>query len=519
MSDGSIGNPAIGRMCWRLCQPAAVVLVLCGALLAASAGDETDPAPCGSGGCTPELALAQGWNRSAADTDAPHHFPNLLVELTCFGWCAQQKDHQAWLGDHADTSIFGRAHDMDGSTAVNANLVGYRYALLWYTLDDTHRDPDNIEDKWQHDLSRWAAERGIDEEEFYLHTVVPTAECITPSRTRACRLNTRWGVWGTEWYGNLGNPHFIEYTQDRARRILASHQEHESIFWDTMDSGGVREHACGAQAASLEYGTSCALYEKHLVQLVVMVRGALGGRRLQVNTAGYTSAVGAFNGWIAIAAGSIHTEGLNTPFHEYADAWNYVDEMLDAGVKVAFASHAYAREEELLKLGQWSHWKTAYSGGNYANGLLRYQMTTLAQHYLLTPSRLRGNFYWNPNPDDWTVAFGKQWIPAVEVDLGRPIDSRRVLDGSGADGAGQSYDLFRREFANAYVYARPTKKWSSTAWDDSTAIQVPLPEEHLSLLNPDGLAVPIAGKSIWLRNGEGVILLRQTQMAATTTAH
>ena len=464
---------------------------------------------------TGDLNLARHWNRSNAEANPPHHFPNLLVELTCFGWCAAEKDHQAWLGDHADTSVFGRSRDMEGSTAVNAHMVGYRYALLWYTLDDSHRDPDNIEDKWQRDLAHWAAGRGLDVEEFYLHTAVPTTECVSPARTRACRLNSQWGVWGTQWYGNLGNPHFVEYTRDRAQRMLAGHNGlDESIFWDTMDSGGLRAHACGDKAASLEYGASCELYEKHLVQLVVQVRDALGGRRLQVNTASYTSAVSPFNGWIAIAAGSTHTEGLNTPFHEYSDAWNYVDEMLDAGVKVAFASHSYAREDELLRLGQWAHWKTGYSGGNYGSGLRRYQMTTLAQHYLLTPNHLSGNFYWNPNPDDWTVAFGKQWIPAVEVDLGKPIDARRVLASTGYDGAGQDYDLYRREFSHAFVYARPMKTWKNTAYDDSSAIQIQLPEENLSLLNPDGLSAPIIGKSIWLRNGEGVILLRNGGLAS-----
>ena len=470
--------------------------------------------PCPAVGCIEGLVLAQGWNNSIPAAEPNHHFPNLLVEITCFGWCASEKQNQAWLDNHVDASVFGRVRDMDGSAAANPQMTGYIYALLWYTLDDSTPDAYNLEDKWQHDLASWAAVRGFDEEEFYLHTAIPTAKCAAPARTRDCRLNTRWGGYGTQWYGNLGNPRFVEYTRDRARRMIAGRQSHESIFWDTMDSGGLHAHACGPKTPSLEYGTSCELYEKHVVQLVVQVRETLGGRPLQVNTASYTSAVSPYNGWVAIAAGSIHTEGLNTPFIEYQDAWKYIDAMLEAGVKVAFTSNWYTREDQLTGLGQWSHWKTSYNGGNYGSGLRRYQMTTLAQHYLLTPSLLSGNFYWNPNPQDWAVAYPKQWLPAVEVDLGTPIDSRRVLSSSGYDGAGQSYDLYRREFSRAYVYARPTKKWSNTAWDDSTAVRVPLPEEHLSLLTPEGIAIPIHGDSILLRNGEGVILLRSSESIA-----
>lgn len=505
----------IRRIASRFCFSCVLVmLILAFGMPLAEASDKSDSsanipnaASCQSGGCTVELALAQSWNHSETDTNSPHHFPNLLVEITCWGWCAKEKEHLVWLGNHADASMFGSFGDVKTSTAVNPQLTDYIYALLWYTLDDSTPDAYNLGDKWQRDLAHWAAARGLDEEEFYLHTAVPTAKCAAPAKIRPCRLNSRWGRWGTQWYGNLGNPHFVEYTQNRAQRLLVR-QGPESIFWDTMDSGGLHEHGCGSQAASLEYGTSCVPYEKNLVQLVVRVREALGGRRLQVNTATYTSAVGAYNGWVAVAAGSVHTEGLNTPFHEYGGAWKYIDEMLEAGVQVAFTYHSYTREEELLSLGRWEHWKTSYSGGNYSSGLRRYQMTTLAQHYLLTPEHLAGNFFWNPNPEDWSVAYGKQWVPAVEVDLGKPIDSRRVLASVGRDGAGQDFDLYRREFSNAYVYARPTKVSTNTAWDDSTAIQVHLPEHNLSLLTPEGLTASIVGDSIWLRNGEGVILIR-----------
>jgi hypothetical protein len=112
------------------------------------------------------------------------------------------------------------------------------------------------------------------------------------------------------------------------------------------------------------------------------------------------------------------------------------------------------------------------------------------------------------------MPYPKQWFPAIEVDLGTPIDSHRILVDSGYDGAGQSYDLYRREFPSAYVYARPQKKWSNSSWDDSTAIEVQLPEKNLRLLAPDGLSSPIRGNTIRLRNGEGVILLRSTGSTA-----
>jgi len=499
---------------------AMLVAMICVPLMGAAGQQESSASVstvagsmCQAEGCIEGFNLAQQWNVANVKLNRPHHLPNLLVEMTCFGWCASEKENQAWLGDHADVSTFGRAKDMDGSVAANPHLIGYVYALLWYTLDDSHPDPDNIGDKWQRDLAHWAAVRGLDEEEFYLHTAIPTAACATPSRTRACRLNNLWNGWGTHWYGNLRNAHFVEYTRDRSRRIIASHAAKESIFWDTMDSGGLLSHACGPKAPSLEYGNSCEPYEKDLVQLVIQVRDALGGRPLHVNTASYTSAVSPYNGWVAIAAGSVHTEGLNTPFYEYSNGWKHIDEMLEAGVEVAFTSNWYTREDELTRLGVRAHWKTTYGGGNYRSGLSRYKMTTLAQHYLLAPSHLSGNFYWNPNPQDWSVAYPKQWLHAVEVDLGMPIDPRRVLVNSGFDGVGQSYDLYRREYARAYVFARPTKKWSNTSWDDSTAIPVQLPEKNLSLLTPEGLSTPIHGDSILLRNGEGVILLRAAESA------
>lgn len=405
---------------------------------------------------------------------------------------------------------------MDGSATTNPDLVGYRYALLWYTLADSQPDADSLEDKWQRDLTHWAAVRGLQEEEFYLHTALPTQKCPVPSRTRACRLNNRWGRYGSAWYGNPGNPRFIQYTRSRARRIVAETHSRESIFWDTMSSGDLYSHACGPKMPTLEYGDSCDLYQRHLVELVIRVREALGRKPQQVNTASYTSIVSPYNGWVAVAAGSVHTEGLNTPFREYEGSWGFVDDLLNAGVKVAFAANWYLHENDLIKLGAWEHWKTQYTGGNYGSGLRRYRMTTLAQHYLLTPARLDGNFYWNPNPQDWAVAYSKQWIPAFEVDLGSPIDAFRVLLATGVDGTGQNYDLFRRKFSHAWVFVRPMKKSANTSWDDSTAIAVPLPEDGLSLLTPDGTAVPLYGNRLWLRNGEGVILLRPSSRTLDT---
>ena len=520
LASKSVFALSANRIFFRcLFQLAVVILVFDSCIaLAASSGDKKPDAMADAGPRQPvvyplDLALAQRWNRSNATANMPHHLPNLLVQMTCWGWCSSQKENEVWLGNHVDASMFGNFRDMDGSAAVNPQLAGYIYTLLWYTLDDSTRDPYNLGDKWQQDLASWAAARGFDEEEFYLHTAVPIANCASPSRTRACRLNTRAGSWGTNWYGNLGNPHFIEYTRDRIRR-LAGADGHKSIFLDIMGSDGPRSLACSDKLPSIEYGTARDIYEKDLIQLVVQVRDALGGRPIQVNTASYTSAVSPFNGWIAIAAGSVQTEGLNTPFFEYNDAWEHIDQLLEAGVKVAFNFNSYTREDELVALGKWGHWKTRYSEGNYQNGLSRYQMTTLAQHYLLTPSRLSDNFYWNPNPQDWSVPYAKHWIPAVEVDLGAPVDLRRVLLTSGYDGAGQSYDLYRREFSNAYVYARPQKKWSNGAWDDSTAIEVQLLEKNLRRLGPDGLSSPILGNTIRLRNGEGVILLRSPESSA-----
>jgi len=502
------------------CMFAMLVVASCSPLFSATnKADLAAPAiavantPCPTVGCMESLALAQGWNSSIAVVNPPHHFPNILVDITCFGWCHSPAQNQAWLADHVDSSVFGNVSDMDNTVAMNPQLTGYAYALLWYTLDDSTPDPYNLGDKWQHDLASWAAARGFGQEQFYLHTAVPTAKCASPALTSACRLNTNWGS-QTDWYGNLANPHFIEYTQSRAQRMIGSRESRESIFWDTMDSGGLHAHSCGANFPSLEYGNSCDLYEQNLIQLVVKVREALGGRLVQVNTAGYTSAVDPYNGSVAIAAGSIQAEGMNSPFGEYSELWSYIDDMLAAGVTVAFTADWYTQESELTGLGKWSQWKTSYTGGNYPSGLSRYEMTTLAQHYMLTPSPLAGNFYWNPNPQDWSVAYPKQWLPAVEVDLGPPVDSSRVLAGSGYDGAGQSYDLYRREFSRAYVYARPMKKYTNTAWDDSTAIPILLPEENLSLLKQNGRSTPVHGNSIWLRNGEGVILLRSTDIAA-----
>lgn len=74
------------------------------------------------------------------------------------------------------------------------------------------------------------------------------------------------------------------------------------------------------------------------------------------------------------------------------------------------------------------------------------------------------------------------------------------------------YRIWARNFEKALVLIRPVGTWGYNTYDDSTAVEVTLPQDDsYYLLNDDSTrSGPL--KSIKLRNSEGAILLKGSKL-------
>lgn len=190
--------------------------------------------------------------------------------------------------------------------------------------------------------------------------------------------------------------------------------------------------------------------------------------------------------------------------------WDYMDSIVvwDTGYAVVwltiFNGNPPNNELTLLSDGV----------GDSLDGLYRAQMERLTFYYMAaTPERfffmLSGNalpHYANSfrAPD---TAF--KWFPAIEYDIGTPAGPRYVVD-NGSDGAGQNFNLYRRNYTKSIMLYRPRFIYNSppingTIYDNTSAVTYNLGGSFQQLY-ADGTLGPVV-TSTTIKHVEGKIFI------------
>jgi hypothetical protein len=127
---------------------------------------------------------------------------------------------------------------------------------------------------------------------------------------------------------------------------------------------------------------------------------------------------------------------------------------------------------------------------------------------VVDPSRM-DQLYFEPYLGSWDTPMNSVWLKAFEQDIGLATGRRNVMT-NGTDGAGQTYQVYQRDFENALVLIRPAgSKGSSGTYDfgEASAVTVNLPAGTWRMLLADGtITGPVT--SIRIRCGEAVIFVK-----------
>jgi hypothetical protein len=145
----------------------------------------------------------------------------------------------------------------------------------------------------------------------------------------------------------------------------------------------------------------------------------------------------------------------------------------------------------------------------------RTQLTTLAEYYLLAdPNKTLLDFFGGFEPG---TSWSRHWSPAVTYNVGQPTGAWSVA-ATGADPSNPSleYRVYQRSYSNALVLYKPLSYGNGVTGTtgNSTGTNVRLDGTYYPL-RADGTLGP-AVTSVWLRNGEGVVLARTSPAAAST---
>lgn len=301
--------------------------------------------------------------------------------------------------------------------------------------------------------------------------------------------------WTADYYGlNVGDPGYRAWRQHRTAQLLAG--GYDGVFFDVLGSGsggiGVIPQVTD------EYPTRAA-YTTALHELLALTASWSPSGRCLANTGNYLAAEDAAQ---ADSCRGVVMEFANDVYGEIGyTMWGFVGARLAAGTQVMMVPQ---RQGYLKNTPRYD-----MNPGNYGTVAERLLLAEYANYLMLMdPQRadqLAIDFYLTGNTDP-ANPHAVTWLKAYERDLGAPLAARRVLT-SGTDGAGQPYQAFAREFANALVIYRPMQNWARTKFGDATAVAISLPAGTWRLLRADG-SMGAALTSVNLRNGEAVILVR-----------
>jgi hypothetical protein len=297
-------------------------------------------------------------------------------------------------------------------------------------------------------------------------------------------------IWGSKrWIVNPADAGARNYQVDRFQRIVA---DENGAFVD--ECAGI----LGYIPATQEF-PSKGDFQAPQTAMFGAIKQAIGSKVLMLNTAEYTSAFDRAN---ALAAGAVHLEGMNNPFHSgIASFWQWVEGLTSQHVLVDFVtlySSAYANSIP-----------ATFPHGNSATGAGRMKLWELASYYMVVgtdPSTLTLQL-----ENSWSVPYSSVWLRAQEANIGHPLGAR-VQASRGTDPLGQTYAVYTRDMDRALVVMRINQGWGAHSYVDGTAVTIPLPATDQWLpLNADG-TLGAAVTSVTLRNVEAAILVKKSRL-------
>jgi hypothetical protein len=280
------------------------------------------------------------------------------------------------------------------------------------------------------------------------------------------------------------NTTFRAWAADYEARFLAAQPQAEGLFVD--NSSGV---APATPDAVIE---SVANYSANYAGLLQ----ATGVSWIMPNTGG-----GGVNGDPAVqATQNAFEENALAPL-----AQNYLDFEAMAALVAHRASLTWPAPYQVLDSLPTGGWPTDP----------RTQLATLAEYYLVAdPQRTFLDFYGGYAPaTSWT----QHWSPAAAYNIGQPMGGWYVAT-TGADPSDPAltYKVYRRWYTNGVVLYKPLSYGNGVtgSTSDSTGTMVYLPGTYY-LLNADGTLGP-ARNAVWIRNGEGIILVKGPSVTASS---
>ena len=173
--------------------------------------------------------------------------------------------------------------------------------------------------------------------------------------------------------------------------------------------------------------------------------------------------------------------------------WRFAERLSDAGKMVVLnTQHNLGIPKE-------------YDKGAYQTVRDRAEIFALAFYYLVKDQGNKNVFF--QIGGGWDKPFAEQWILAQETNIGQPVAARKVL-ASGKDRNGSNYAVYGREYDKALVVMRPKDDWNYLKYDDSSGVELKLPEGSYAQLHGDGTQTAIVG-SVLIRNAEAYIFLKK----------
>jgi hypothetical protein len=291
------------------------------------------------------------------------------------------------------------------------------------------------------------------------------------------------------FYPNYGQMRFVTNPSSSALRKWAAEYHEKLLTQFPLADGFFMDNAHGkvpfAGIAVLEPTTT---YSADSGALVEGVNRAIYPKWVMSNTAGATVEGDAVTAGSAAVIEEFLLRPLDSNWSELGDTANLVARRLNT------TGAPYVVLDSLP------------TGGSTTDP--RTQLATLAEYYLLADAdRTMLMFYGGFSPSSSWV---QHWSQAAAVNVGKPIGAMRVFaSGSDPTNSALTYKVLSRDYEKALVLYKPlsyaTGKGDGTL-ADATATQQQLGGNYRRVNSDGSLSGVIT--SIWLRNGEGAVLLK-----------
>jgi hypothetical protein len=381
-----------------------------------------------------------------------------------------------WAASHFDKVIGGNAAEYKRR---NPGILHFPYDTYWFTPVNSARA-----------MEAWLTSNRYSVESAYLHRA---GTAMLPAN----RITAKQFAGRDYWYYNPGDAGFRAWRKEQtARQIGRTNRVHRSdgLFFDTNSRSTVTKYV---PARTLEFG-SHAEYFTAFDSLLAAHREWVPAGYVMMNQSAYFNRPNEME--LAGIAGGTMTEFVNGPYRD--PKWAEVDALVEAGVVIEYGTAIKANHKGNARYG--------VTPGNYGTIKERVLMWEYVSYLMVVDPEHMDRVYFEPYLGSWDAPMSSVWLPAFERDIGLATGKRSsVLRGT--DGAGQSYQVFQREFENALALIRPQGgKTEAGGFDygDASAVTVELPGGTWRVLLADGaLTGPVT--RVDLRAGEAVIAVGQ----------